>query len=234
MKTYVVYYRVSTKDQSLGIDAQKEMVDRFLKEGDVVVREFTEKETGTRKKFRPILQEALTICKDTGATLLIAKLDRLARNVHFITSLKEAGIDFKAVDMPEADTLTINILASVAQNEAELISSRTKSALAVIKSKIKENGHYTSRKGNRIVYLGKPDNLTQEARMKGVEAVKQRKRVRNLQAIGIIRDKLEIYELKGEKPNLTEIATVLNERGIKTSQGKAFHAVQVKRLMEVA
>jgi len=227
MKKYVVYYRVSTKDQNLGMDAQRSMVNNFLKAGDEVLKSFKEKETGTNKKFRPILQEALMLCKEEGAVLLIAKLDRLARNVNFITTLMESGIEFTAIDMPKASKLTIHIFAAIAEHEADIISQRTKSALAEIKSNIKENGHYLSRNGNKITSLGTPENLTEEARRKAVEAIKNKKKLnpRNVQAKAFIRS------LRKEGKNLSEIARELNESGFKTARGKKFRAEQVKRLV---
>lgn len=226
---YVVYYRVSTKDQHLGIEAQKSMVDRFIRVGDEVIREFTEKETGTGKRFRPVLNEALALCEKEGATLLIAKLDRLARNVRFISALMESGIEFKAIDMPTANKLTIHIFAAIAEHEADIIAQRTKSALDEIKTNIKTNGHHISKKGNKITSLGKPENLTDEARKKGVEAIKSKRKLnlRNIQA------KALIDSLNREGKNLSEIARKLNDNGFKTSRGKEFRAEQVKRLLAV-
>ena len=100
---YVAYYRVSTKKQGesqLGLKAQKHAVERFISP-DLIDAEFTEIETGTNKRYRPILNEAIELCAKTGATLIIAKLDRLARNVSFVSSLMDSKVKFKAVDMPE-------------------------------------------------------------------------------------------------------------------------------------
>ncbi|MDM9631606.1 recombinase family protein [Robiginitalea aurantiaca] len=225
---YVVYYRVSTKDQNLGLDAQRSMVEKSLKAEDEVLRSFTEKETGTNKKFRPILQEALNLCKETGAILLIAKLDRLARNVSVISTLMESGIQFQAVDMPAATNLTIHIFAAIAEHEADIISQRTKSALKEIKSNIKENGHHISKSGNKVTSLGSPSNLTDEARRKAVEAIKNKKRLnpRNRQAKALIRS------LHKEGKKLSEIARELNDNGFTASRGGKFRAEQVKRLIE--
>ena len=129
----VAYYRVSTVKQGqsgLGLEAQKAAVLVHARSQDLVLSsEFTEVETGTRKKRRPQLEAALEQTKRIGGVLLIAKLDRLARNVAVVAALMESGVRFVAVDMPEADNLTIHVMAAVAEREAQLISSRTKAAL---------------------------------------------------------------------------------------------------------
>ena len=144
---YVAYYRVSTAKQGasgLGLDAQKEAVLRFLNGGAwELVGEFTETETGKGADAlakRPQLRAALDACRKHGAKLLIAKLDRLARNVHFITGLMEAAkgsgknaVKFLACDMPDANDLTIHLMAAFAEHEAKRISERTKDALAAAK-----------------------------------------------------------------------------------------------------
>ena len=133
MKSFVAYYRVSTDKQGasgLGLDAQREAVLRYLNGGTWdLVAEFTEIESG-KKDDRPQLTAALAACRKHKATLVIAKLDRLARNVAFIANLMEAGTDFVAVDMPEANKLVLHIMAAMAQHEREAISARTKAALA--------------------------------------------------------------------------------------------------------
>ncbi|CAN5554796.1 recombinase family protein [soil metagenome] len=133
---FISYLRVSTARQGasgLGLEAQREAVSRYLNGGDwQLVREIVEIESGKRND-RPSIAEALTLCRLHRATLVIAKLDRLARNVHFISSLMESGIDFIACDFPEANRLTVHILAAVAEHEASMISARTKAALAAAK-----------------------------------------------------------------------------------------------------
>jgi len=128
---YVIYYRVSTKKQGLsglGLEAQRTIVESYIKNNKVIA-EFTEIETG-KSANRPQLNRALECCKSNNATLIVAKLDRLARNLHFVTSLQAANIDFICCDMPSANRLTIHIIAAIAENEAQLISQRTKQALA--------------------------------------------------------------------------------------------------------
>ena len=142
IKKFVAYYRVSTVQQGksgLGLDAQKETVMNYLNGGDwELLAEFTEVESGTSKNNntlskRPMLKQALDYCKKQKATLVIAKLDRLARNVHFISGLLESGIKFVAADFPEANELTIHLLSVFAQHETKMISTRTKDALAQAK-----------------------------------------------------------------------------------------------------
>lgn len=134
----VAYYRVSTKqqgDSGLGLDAQRADVTAFVRSrGATILREFEEIETG-KSKDRPKLKEAIRHSKLTGATLVVAKLDRLARNVAFTSALMESGVDFVCCDCPQATPLTIHILAAVAEDEARRISARTKAALAQAKAR---------------------------------------------------------------------------------------------------
>lgn len=139
---FIAYYRVSTQKQGasgLGLEAQREAVSRFLNGGDwELVAGFQEVETGKGADAldkRPQLKAALAACRKEGATLIIAKLDRLARNVHFVSGLMESKVKFVACDMPEANELTIHIMAAFAEHEAKRISQRTKDALAVAKSR---------------------------------------------------------------------------------------------------
>lgn len=135
MTAYIAYYRVSTDRQGasgLGLDAQRQAVAGFVGNGQLVA-EFTEIESGRRHTNRPQLLAALAECRKRRAVLLIARLDRLARNVAFIANLMESGADFIACDMPQATRLTIHILAAVAEHEREMISKRTKAALAEAK-----------------------------------------------------------------------------------------------------
>src|SRR3712207_3006231 len=129
----VAYYRVSTDKQGrsgLGLEAQREAVHRHLNGGSwQLVAEVIEVESGKRND-RPKLAEALRLCRIHKATLIIAKLDRLARNVAFISNLMESGVEFTAVDFPQANRLTVHILAAVAEHEREMISQRTVAALA--------------------------------------------------------------------------------------------------------
>ena len=135
---FVAYYRVSTKDQGqsgLGLEAQRKAVTDWLNGGDwSLVGEFVEVETGTRSD-RPQLKLAIEAARRSGAKLIIAKLDRLARNVAFISTLMESDVEFVALDCPTANKFTLHILAAVAEHEAQLISQRTKAALEAAKAR---------------------------------------------------------------------------------------------------
>jgi len=208
---FIAYYRVSTKRQGesqLGLKAQKHAVERFISP-DLIDQEFTEIETGTNKRYRPILNEAIELCKKTGATLIIAKLDRLARNVAFVSSLMDSKVKFKAVDMPEANELTIHIMSAIAQHEAKAISKRVKEGLAQSKKK-----------------LGTPANLTEKARLRGLESIrhKAKNNPHNKRALAFVRG-LDYKKLK-----LREIAEALNSNGFVTSKGKEFSTTQVIRI----
>ncbi len=136
MRPFVAYYRVSTDKQGqsgLGLDAQRAAVELHARSvGTEVIAAFQDVESG-RKADRTGLAAALALCRVRRATLLIAKLDRLARSVAFISNLMEGGVDFVAADMPSVNRLTVHVLAAVAEHEREMISQRTKAALAAAK-----------------------------------------------------------------------------------------------------
>jgi DNA invertase Pin-like site-specific DNA recombinase len=212
---YIAYYRVSTQKQGrsgLGLDDQREMVRRFLREGEELVSEFTEIESG-RKKERPQLKAAIDAAKQHRARLLIAKLDRLSRNASFVMTLRDAEVDFVACDLPDANTLTIGIMASFAQHEAEQISKRTRAALAQKKA--------------RGFQLGKPENLTDEARSRGTAVLIKNaaENSANRQAGELIR----LYRLN--RLTMRDIAARLNEHGFRTRRGKLFQPMSVARLL---
>lgn len=216
MKKYIAYYRVSRKEQGisgLGLMAQKSSVVKYVASQDgIILEEFTEIETGTNKRERIEIHRAIQLAKNENAILVIAKLDRLARNVTFVSSLMDAGIEFLAVDMPSANNFTIHIFSALAEQEAKLISSRTKQALAELKKK--------------GVKLGNPSNLTGEARSKGIEAIKENaiNNDRNRQAKSII------GSCKEKGMTYREIANYLNELNFKTRYGKNFFASTVHQL----
>jgi DNA invertase Pin-like site-specific DNA recombinase len=217
---YIAYYRVSTKKQGesqLGLKAQKESVERFINP-NLIDREFIEIETGTNKKYRPILNEAIELCKKYDATLIIAKLDRLARNVSFVSSLMDSKVTFKAVDMPEANELTIHIMSAIAQHEAKVISTRIKEALAIKKLELHKSGGK----------LGNPQYLTDEAKAKGLASIKEKalNNAHNKRALAFVSG------LKYEDMKLREIAERLNQNGFKTSTGKDFGTTQVIRILK--
>lgn len=210
---FVAYYRVSTDRQGasgLGLEAQAAAVTSYLARiGCELVAEVTEVESG-RRNDRPELARALDLCRRKRAVLLIARLDRLSRNVAFIANLMESGVDFRAVDMPEASRLTLHILAAVAEHEREMISARTKAALQAAKA--------------RGVRLGAPEPDYARAGAANV-AVADRfasthwPLVEDLLASGL---------------SLRAVSRELNERRIKTRTGKAWSAVQVRNLAKWA
>ena len=206
---FIAYYRVSTQKQGrsgLGLEAQKEAVATYLNGGSwQLLKEFTEVESGKRHENRPQLQAALAACRATGAQLVVAKLDRLARNVAFISALMESGVDFVAVDFPQANRLTIHVLAAVAEHEAQAISSRTKAALAAADA--------------RGVKLGNPGNATAEGRAKGIAAAEiARKRNADRFALNC---RSIIDELRSEGLSLNQIAARLNADNILSPRGLA-------------
>ncbi|MBO9584377.1 MAG: recombinase family protein [Flavobacterium sp.] len=216
MKKYIAYYRVSRKEQGisgLGLSAQKSSVEKYVtsQEG-IILKDFTEIETGTNKRERVEIHNAITLAKVEGAVLVIAKLDRLARNVNFVSSLMDAGIEFVAVDMPSANNFTIHIFSALAEQEAKLISSRTKLALAELKKK--------------GVKLGNPKNLTNDARAKGIERIKSNamNNDRNRQAQSII------MNCREKEMSYRQIADYLNGLNFKTRRGNKFYAPTVLQL----
>lgn len=216
MKKFVSYYRVSRKEQGLsglGLSAQKTSVINFVKNQEgIIIQEFTEIETGTNKRERVEIHKAIQQAKKEGAILIIAKLDRLSRNVNFISSLMDAGIEFLAVDMPSANNFTIHIFSALAEQEAKLISSRTRLALAELKKK--------------GIKLGNPNNLNEEARAKGVERIKENalNNDKNRQAQSVI------VSCKEKGMSYRQIAEYLNNLNFKTRYGNKFLAPTVHQL----
>lgn len=217
MKTkFVSYYRVSTDKQGLqgnGIEAQKQSVARYLASLECeLIGTFEEVESGANNK-RPQLAAAIQLAKSKKAVLVIAKLDRLTRNAAFLLQLQDANIDFVACDMPNADKLSVGIIALLAQRERQLISERTKAGLAVAKQ--------------RGVALGNPN--PDASLKKAVKANIQRKREFAATAIKSIR---EIQSTGVE--TLARLADCMNKRGEKTPRGGTWTATAVKRVLECA
>ncbi len=211
---YIAYYRVSTRIQGesgLGIEAQRMAVAGYVK--GAIVAEFIEIESGKNNQ-RVKLAEAIDRAKKESAVLVIAKLDRLSRNASFIFTLRDSGVNFQCVDMPDANTLTIGIFATLAQHERELISSRTKAAL---QAKIAQGAK-----------LGRPENLTADARRKGAEAT----RTNSLQNSDNRRATTVAEMMHKAGKNYTQIADHLNETGFRTVRGCEFQATQVMRLIK--
>lgn len=219
MKQLIAYYRVSTQKQGnsgLGLEAQRStVVDHAHRTNGSVIAEFTEVESG-KNNSRVQLAAAIAAAKRTGATLVIAKLDRLARNAGFIFALRDAGVSFVACDIPEANTLTVGIFAVMAQHEAELISTRTRAALAAKKQR-----------GDK---LGTPANLTDEAKAKG-RAAHARNAANNPNTKTA---KGYAVLLRNSGASLRKMADTLNAEGFKTPRGGQFSAVQVARLLNGA
>jgi DNA invertase Pin-like site-specific DNA recombinase len=216
MNKYIAYYRVSTKTQGnsgLGLDAQKSSVLKFINDDDILIESYTDVESG-KNNNRPNLLQAIEDCKNNDATLLIAKLDRLSRNAAFIFTLRDTQVKFKCVDMPEANSVTIGIMAVLAQDERERISKRTKDALAEL---IKQG-----------VKLGSPQNLNKEARQKGLQARirNARNNENNRKAQGFI---VSLYQ---NGLSFYAITKELNKLGYKTRNNKEFQQNQVQRLFE--
>jgi len=168
---FVSYIRVSTDKQGatgLGLDAQRRAIESYLNGGDwELVSEHVEVESG-RNNDRPELASALAQCRAYNAILVIAKLDRLSRNAHFLLGLQNASVRFVAVDMPGADETSVSIMAVIAQRESKMIRARTKAALGSIKAEIENNGHYVTRAGRTITKLGNGRcTLTDTDRAKG-------------------------------------------------------------------
>ena len=155
---FCIYLRVSTKrqgDSGLGLEAQRKMcLDLIEREGGECIKEFQDVESG-KSRTRPGLWGAIDFCKAQSCTLVIAKLDRLARDVEFTFKVIGTGIQIRFVDMPIINTMILGVFASVAQYERELISSRTKSALDSIKDNIKKNGGHVSKTGRYVKKLGR-------------------------------------------------------------------------------
>ncbi len=154
---YVAYYRVSTERQGqsgLGLEAQRKAVLDHLN-GGTLLDSFTEVESG-RRNDRPELAKALDLCRRRKATLVIAKLDRLARNVAFIANLMDANVEIVAVDMPQANRLTLHIMAAMAEHEAQAVSQRTKAALQATKDRGRKLGwSIPSRRGEQALASAK-------------------------------------------------------------------------------
>jgi DNA invertase Pin-like site-specific DNA recombinase len=218
--SFVAYYRTSTAKQSLGIEAQREAVTRFLNGGDwTLVGEFEEHESG-KNDARPALARAIDQCRRSGARLVVAKLDRLSRDVHFITGLQKSGVSFVCADMPEMDEFTAHIFAAMAQRERKLISSRTREGLLALK------GRGVTKKGKEV-RLGNPKNGTVEQTLKANAGAKRKADTYAETVIGEIRK----WQAKGIT-TYKDLADMLTGK-IKTPRGAdRWQATQVKRIVE--
>lgn len=234
----VAYYRVSTAEQGasgLGLQAQRRAVEDYARatDGDLLAT-FEEVESGKHegrdkrgRDQRPALTEALAHCRLTGARLVIAKLDRLSRDVEFLARLQKGDVGFIACDMPDANSLTVHILAAVAQAEREAISARTKAALGSIKATLAAGGVHTSRRsGKEIKKLGGPGGLTVSRRDLGTAAI-----VAKADRFADER-RPRIAALRAEGLSLAGVAARLNDMGAPTPRGRAWTPMAVKRVLD--
>ena len=213
---YVAYLRVSTQRQGtsgLGLQAQQEIIRNYLN-GDSPIAEFIEVESG-RKSDRPKLHKALELCKKKKATLIVAKMDRLSRNVAFTSQLLDSGIEIVFCDFPKANRLVLTIISAISEYEVGLIRQRTKAALQVKK----EQG----------CQLGKPENLMRNldraiANSRKTNQEKALNNANNKRAVAILRG------LVNKTSNMSEMARILNAEGFLTSRGGSFSTKQVENV----
>ena len=219
-RRFVAYYRVSTDRQGasgLGLDAQRKAVLDYLNGGACdLIAEHTEIESGKRAD-RPELQKALDVCRRQRATLVIAKLDRLSRNVAFVATIMDSGISFVACDNPHANELTIHILAAVAQHERKMISERTRAALEIAKGRIAKTGQ---RNHPNVKRLGNP--TPREAAERATAAAQAAADRFAANVLPIIRE----LQASGHA-SANAIAAELNNRKVNTARGGRWSHVQV-------
>lgn len=218
MARYVAYLRVSTQRQGasrLGLEAQQvALAAHASRETDQIIETFIEVESG-RNSDRPQLQRALHLCKLTGATLLIAKLDRLARSVAFIANLMESGVEFVAADLPYANKLTVHILAAMAEYEREAISERTKAALRAAR--------------DRGVKLGGPNRGANFRTQPPTCGSQRMYELANRRAMDL-RDLISEIMSSGSR-SLRDIGRELDQRHVSTPRGGRWGAAQVRNLL---
>jgi len=216
MKQYIAYLRVSTKGQEksgLGLEAQRAIINYFTSlEQAIIVKEVIETESGKDIINRPGLSSVIEECESKGYTLIVAKLDRLSRNVEHIFRIhNRLGERFRSCDLPTTDSLTLSIFAGLAQREREIISIRTKQALAAKKAR-----------GEK---LGTIENLNRNGRQEGNKTLRLKAITKNQMAKSFIS--------KCNGMTLEAIANELNNNGFRTSQGKLFHKTTVLRLRQI-
>jgi DNA invertase Pin-like site-specific DNA recombinase len=225
----IAYYRVSTEKQGrsgLGLEAQKAAVQQYVASiGGKLFGEYTEVETAKRNADRPQLTEAILHAKRCRGRLVVAKMDRLTRNVAFLCKLRDSHVDFVACDAPHADKTTVYLLVMMAEKEAELISQRTKDALAVVRAKGKKLG--AAREG---FWTAGRDAKRRLGLRKATEAAKLAKRRKALEFDAAFLP--EIRKLRAGGRSLEEIADALNEQGFLTRRAKQFSAMTVKRILD--
>lgn len=214
MKNFIGYIRVSTDKQNYGLDAQLTLINNYVRNKGNLITYYEDKESGKINE-RPGLKKAIEHCKKENTTLLIAKLDRLSRNVVFLFQIKESGVDIACCDLPELNTLTLGIFATMAQHERELISKRTKEGLAAAKAKGKKIGR---QKG----YIRDPSIA---------EKINLAKRSKTL----IINERTvkAIKHFKAKGLSNYAIANELNQLGFTASRGGKLQSVQINRILMI-
>jgi DNA invertase Pin-like site-specific DNA recombinase len=227
-RAFVAYARVGTDRQGrsgLGLEGQEAAIQAFLRPGDRLLAPiYVEVESG-RRTDRPELAKALERCRKTGATLLIAKLDRLSRDAHFLLGLAKAGVEFVAADMPNANRLTVGIMAMVAEEEARMISARTKAALAAARARREKAG--LPGLGGRRLGQRLPDP---EANRRGIEAGGAATCAAADRAAHRVLPVLDELRAGGAR-SLHHLAAGLTERGVPTPRGGAWTATAVRRAL---
>ena len=228
MEKFVTYYRVSTAKQGasgLGLEAQQAAVESYVgrESGQIVAPPFIEVESG-KLKDRPQLKRAIAHARQHKAVLLVAKLDRLARNVSFLANLLEAGVDFRACDNPHATRLTIHILAAVAEEEARAISERTKAALKAAKARGVKLG--SSREHH---WEGKEQHRTEGQKKATIAAAKLRKS-QHMVAESEVLPKL--LDLRKAGKSLRKIAEEMNRQEVLSPTGRSWNPMMIQRLLK--
>lgn len=222
MTKFVAYYRVSTQKQGrsgLGLEAQQVSIIEYIRTvNGALCAEFTEVESGKRKD-RPQLAAALAQCRLQGATLIVAKLDRLARNVAFVSNLMESGCEFCAVDFPQANRFLVHLLAAVGEYEANLISDRTKAALQSAK--------------RRGVRLGGDRGNILDVQRKGSRVGNAVRAAKAQQRAGDLKPVIADIQANGAG-SLRGIAAQLNARGIQTARGCDWTPTAVMRVLKTS
>lgn len=231
MKNYAIYIRVSTARQSesgLGLEAQLADCERFIKQNDgTKTKVFKDVDSG-RKRTRPGLWAAISHCESSGDSLVIAKLDRLARDVEFTFKVINTGIDIHFADMPIVNTVILGVFSAVGQYEAELISKRTKSSLSAKKARGEQTG------GTNDLWGSKTGSDRSEALAKAHEqsAIARRERAKKDPANVYFKEFMEDWRDSGKKLDWDAIAEKLNERGRKTSTGLPFTGTRARGMDE--
>lgn len=232
---FVSYLRVSTDKQGargLGIEAQRRAVAEHLRvanHGAQHLQEFVEVESG-KKAERPELKKAMELADLTGATLIIAKLDRLSRDAHFLLGLHKAGVEFVACDLPEANRLTLTIMAAVAEHEREMIAERTRNAMAAAKARAEEKACEHNKPLRHYWKAGNPNGAAPLAGLGNVQAVAAIKAKADAKAQRL---RGQIAAIRAEGITSAQgTARALNGRGILTARGKLWDAKAVQRLLD--